>query len=320
MRTNSSSMWMSERHSDKTSSMKASWMRDAGVKGHIVMCMGLTCGNPWLSILTSQRSFEWRRSVWLKQCLDHISFISGLIWILGSLESQHHCLHMQCVSIRRYLQTWKTAAYAMRFHTQTPSDLKGCRVCDAFPYADTFRLERLLRMWCIFICGYLHTWKAAGYAMHFHMQIPSHLKGCCVYNAFPYTDTFRLERLLRIQYISICEYHHTWKTVVYAMHFHMQIPSHLRDCHICNTVNEPWSTRCSLPLTHKLLHSCKVKLLTWQVDVLEIWNPIKYDYGQCSAIQNRLLNRFCIILKWKCCPGVSTCHCVYSNTSSDHLK
>ena len=48
-------------------------------------------------------------------------------------------------------------AYATRFHTRTHSDLKGCRVCDAFSYTDTFRLERLPRMRCVSIRGHLQT-------------------------------------------------------------------------------------------------------------------------------------------------------------------
>ena len=40
-------------------------------------------------------------------------------------------------------------------------------------------------MRCISIRGHVYTWKAAMYAMHFHMRIPLHLKGCCIFNAFP---------------------------------------------------------------------------------------------------------------------------------------
>ena len=96
--------------------------------------------------------------------------------------------HMRSVSIREGIYIWKTAAYAKCFHLRTHLHLKDGRVCEAFPYVDTFTFERRLRMRSVSIRGGIYIWKTAAYAMCFHMQTHLHLKDCHVCDVFPYAD------------------------------------------------------------------------------------------------------------------------------------
>jgi hypothetical protein len=131
-------------------------------------------------------------------------------------------LRMRSVSIRRGIYIWKTAMYAKRFHMRTHLHLKDGHVCEAFPYVDTFTLEKLPRMRSVSICGGIYIWKTVAYAMRFHTRTHLHLKSYRVCEAFPYAEVFTFE-MQHMRCVSIHGHIYTWKTATYAMFFHTQI-------------------------------------------------------------------------------------------------